>query len=159
MSSTILWVEDDPNDIILVGRALDKLRFPPRVHVRDGEEAVRFLSSLGESAGPTHSPVPALVLLDLKLPRLSGLEVLKWIRLQPGLRRLPVIVFTASTELIDINRAYDLGANAYVIKPVDFNTLLELFQRFQKFWMESNRNPTISPSDKRPRAPEPPAPP
>jgi len=146
MNSSILWVEDDPNDIILVGRALGKLQFPMPVHVRDGEEAVNYLSSVVQDRGSGKPDVPSLVLLDLKLPRLSGLEVLKWVRLQPGLRRLPVLIFTSSTELFDINRAYDLGANAYLIKPVDFATLLQLFQRIQDFWLSTNRPPEIGPT-------------
>jgi DNA-binding response OmpR family regulator len=84
-----------------------------------------------------------LVLLDLKLPRRSGLEVLEWIREREGLKRLPVVVLTSSKEVADVNRAYDLGANSYLVKPVSFNSLLELVKSLEVYWLILNQKPDI----------------
>lgn len=141
----ILVVEDDPNDVMLIQRAFGKARIlnPVRT-VSHGDEAVAYLSGEGPFADRDAYPFPVLVLLDLKLPRRSGLEVLGWIRSQPGLKRLPIVVLTSSKESIDINRAYDLGANSYLVKPVGFDSLLELVKSLEVYWMMLNQNPDIT---------------
>ena len=145
MSQVILVVEDDPNDILLIQRAFAKARIlNPLRTVSNGDEAVAYLAGEGIHADRENFPVPVLVLLDLKLPRRSGLEVLAWIRGQPGLKRLPVVVLTSSKESVDINRAYDLGANSYLVKPVGFDSLLELVKSLEVYWMMLNQNPDVT---------------
>ncbi|HYE97758.1 MAG TPA: response regulator [Planctomycetota bacterium] len=157
---TLLLVEDDPNDILLIQRALAKgnLVNPMRI-VRDGEEAISYLSGQGDFSRRDRFPLPSLILLDLKLPRKSGLEVLEWLRNQPDLRRIPVIVLTSSRESADISRAYELGANSYLVKPVDFDGLLEMVKAIGVYWIILNKVPEREggPGEPSPAAP-PPAP-
>ena len=138
----MLLVEDDPNDILLIQRAFAKacLVNPLKV-VRDGEEALNYLSGSGEFADRGRYPLPSLILLDLKLPRKSGLEILQWLRQQPALKHIPVIVLTSSKESNDVSRAYDLGANSYLVKPVGFEGLLELVKSIGMYWMILNKTP------------------
>ena len=138
--ASVLLVEDDPNDILLMEHAARKaaVDFSLRI-VRDGEEAVGYLSGRADSSDLSRHPVPSLILLDLKLPKLSGFEVLRWLRSQPELRRIPVIVFTSSRERHDITRAYELGANAYLIKPAAFSDLVDLVKTIALFWMAANQ--------------------
>ncbi len=139
---TILHVEDDPNDVLLIGRALRKAEVHASIQVvNDGDQAVDYLSGNNTYAQREQFPLPALVLLDLKLPRKSGIEVLQWIRSKPGLRRIPVIMLTSSRQPIDINRAYDLGVNAYLVKPVSFDTLVEMLRTLDSFWLRVNEQP------------------
>jgi CheY-like chemotaxis protein len=139
---TMLLVEDDPNDILLIQRAFAKASLVnPLKVVRDGEEALSYLAGGGEFADRGRYPVPSLVLLDLKLPRRSGLEVLQWLRDQPALKHIPVIVLTSSKESSDINRAYSLGANSYLVKPVGFEGLLEMVKTIGMYWMILNKGP------------------
>jgi CheY-like chemotaxis protein len=142
--ATILHVEDDPNDVLLIGRAFRKAELAAQIQVvNDGEQAVQYLGGTHAFAQREKFPLPALVLLDLKLPRKSGIEVLEWIRAQPGLRRLPVIMLTASKQPVDVNRAYDLSVNAYLVKPVNFDALVELVKTIDKFWLRANERPTV----------------
>jgi len=144
---TLLLVEDDPNDIMLFRRAKDKTNLAnPLQVVEDGEAAVAYLSGQGQYADRNRYPLPALVLLDLKLPRKSGLEVLAWLREQPGLRRVPVVVLTSSKESTDVGLAYDLGANSYLVKPVAFDNLLEMIKALGLYWFILNEKPDINPS-------------
>ena len=138
----MLLVEDDPNDILLIQRAFAKacLVNPLKV-VRDGEEALNYLSGTGDFADRGRFPLPSLILLDLKLPRKSGLEILQWLRQQPPLKHIPVIVLTSSKESSDVSRAYDLGANSYLVKPVGFEGLLELVKSIGMYWMILNKTP------------------
>lgn len=142
--STLLLVEDDPNDVMLFRRAKDKsnLAHPLQV-VEDGEAAVAYLSGQDRYADRNRYPLPALMLLDLKLPRKSGLEVLAWLRQQPGIHRLPVVVLTSSRENLDVGRAYDLGANSYLVKPVAFDNLLEMVKALGLYWLILNEKPDI----------------
>lgn len=143
--ATILHVEDDPNDILLIERAFRKAEIGAQVQVvSDGEQAMQYLSGSSGFAQRERFPIPSLVLLDLKLPRKSGIEVLEWIRHQPGLRRIPVVMLTASKQPVDVNRAYDLGANAYLVKPVNFDALVELLRTMDKFWLRSNERPSAA---------------
>lgn len=139
---TILHVEDDPNDVLLVERAFRKTQAPGSIlAVSDGDKAVAYLAGTGIYADREKFPLPQLVLLDLKMPRKSGLEVLGWIRQQPSLKRIIVIVFTSSKHDQDINMAYELGANSYLVKPVGFDALLETLQEISHYWGSLNQLP------------------
>lgn len=136
---TILLVEDDPDDILLIGRALSQAQLESAVSVvRDGEEAVRFLEAQSEK--PV-TALPSLILLDLKLPKMSGLEVLQWVRKHPKVKSLPVVVLTSSKYESDLERAYALGANSYITKPVDYQSLLDLVKALKLYWLDLNRPP------------------
>jgi CheY-like chemotaxis protein len=140
----ILLADDDPNDILLVQRAFQKLNLAnPLQVVRDGEEAVDYLSGHLQYADRDRFPLPVLLLLDLKMPRKSGFEVLQWLRQQPGLKRLPVVVLTSSNQHPDINEAFDLGANSYLVKPGGFDTLLELVKSLEMYWLILNEKPEL----------------
>ena len=146
LSRSILLVEDDPNDVLLIQRAFRKIGSEvPLLVVEDGSQAVAWLSGEGELADRDRHPQPDLVLLDLKLPRFSGFEVLQWLRAQPGLRRLPVVVLTGSREPSDVNRAFDLGANSYLLKPVGFDGLLAIVRALDLYWLTYNERPSLNP--------------
>lgn len=143
-SSAILLVEDDPNDVLLLRRAFRKANLAnPLVAVGDGEQATAYLAGGGEYSDRDRFPLPIIILLDLKLPRRSGLEVLAWLRNQPKLRRLPVVVLTASRELADINTAYELGASSYLVKPVAFDNLVEMVKTLNLYWLILNEKPEM----------------
>lgn len=140
----ILLVEDNLKDVFLIQRAFRKAEIlSPIKVVNDGDAAVDYLSGESLYSDRTAYPLPALVLLDLKLPRRSGSEVLNWIRQQPGLKRLPVVVLTSSREYADINQVYDLGANAYIVKPPDFEHLVEILKTLNLHWMTYNEKPQL----------------
>jgi CheY-like chemotaxis protein len=149
--NTILLADDDPNDVLLTERALKRIGPGGPVHVvQDGEEAVAYLKGDGAFADRNRFPLPTLLLLDLKMPRRSGFEVLEWLRQQPGLRRLPVVVFTSSNQDSDVTRAYELGANSYLVKPAGFDNLVNMMKCLRSYWLELSEKPEI-------RAPENPA--
>jgi CheY-like chemotaxis protein len=143
----ILLVEDDPDDVLLTQRAFRRAgaKAPVRV-VNDGEEALAYLGGEGELSDRDRYPLPDLILLDLKLPRCSGFEVLTWLRAQPGLRRIPVVVLTGSRETPDVNRALDLGANSYLVKPVRFEALEEMVRTLRLYWLTFNERPSLHPA-------------
>jgi CheY-like chemotaxis protein len=144
---TVLLVEDDPDDVLLTQRAFRKLGSQIPVHVvGDGEQAVAYLEGQGSYADRASHPLPDLLLLDLKLPRRSGFEVLEWLRRQPGLRRLPVVVLTGSREITDVDRALDLGANSYLTKPVGLDALVEIVRLLDLYWLTLNEKPNLFPS-------------
>ena len=148
---TILIVEDSPDDLLLIRRALDRGRIANPVHVvSDGEQAVSYLEGENEYADRTRFPLPALVLLDLRLPRKGGYEVLKWIRGHDQLSRLPVVVLSSSHAENEIARAYDLGANSYLVKPVSTDALIRLVQAMDFGWIRHATPPP--PPDARPMA-------
>ncbi len=141
---TILLVEDDPNDVLLVQRAFRNARIANPIHtVTNGDAAVAYLAGDGDYADRERYPLPVLVLLDLKLPRRSGHEVLQWLRAQPVLKRLAVVVLTSSKESEDVNRAYDLGANSYLVKPVAFDELIRMVQTLDVYWLLLNERADI----------------
>lgn len=141
-SAVILVVEDDANDVLLLRRAFAKTGIDSVVHtVADGDAAVAYLSGDGAYADRDAHPFPDIVLLDLKLPRRSGLEVLDWLRGQESLKRLPAIMLTSSRDHGDVNRAYDLGANSYLVKPVSFDELTELVKVVNGYWAGWNEAP------------------
>jgi CheY-like chemotaxis protein len=136
----LLLVEDDPDHVLLIQRAFGRANLVnPLKIVRDGEEAIAYLAGTGDYADRTRYPLPSLLLLDLKLPRKSGLEVLEWIRGDAALRLLPVVVLTSSEESRDIDRAYALGVNSYLVKPIRFEDLLEMVKSIGMYWMILNK--------------------
>jgi CheY-like chemotaxis protein len=129
----ILLVDDDPDDVTLAMRALARQNLANRVHVvGDGAEALAYLRESGR---------PRLVLLDLKLPKVTGLEVLEQIRRDPRLQTLPVVILTSSREEPDVARAYALGANSYIVKPVDFDQFLRAVSEVGMYWLLINQSP------------------
>lgn len=139
----ILLVEDDPNDLLLIQRAFQKAALTKTLKItRDGQQAIDYLKGRGYFADRERFPMPFLLLLDLKMPGTSGFEVLHWIRDQPELRRLLVVVLTSSSLQADVDRAYELGANSYLVKPVGFEEMVNLIKRFEIYWTEINRPPT-----------------
>jgi CheY-like chemotaxis protein len=140
----ILLVEDDDDAVLLMQRALRRAGIGTDLHVADdGGAAIDYLAGQGPYADRARWPLPALVLLDLNLPRRSGLEVLAWVRTQPGLRRLPVVVLTTSREPHDVERAYDLGANSYLVKPSGLSDLVHLVQLVERYWLALNEAPDV----------------
>lgn len=143
-TSKILLVEDDPNDVELTLSALARNRLSDEVAVvRDGEEALDYLFRRGEYASREDSN-PPVVLLDLKLPKVSGMEVLEHVKSDPFLRIVPVVVLTSSREERDLMKSYDLGTNAYVVKPVDFGDFVEAVNQVGTFWTVVNQTPPDS---------------
>jgi len=142
-NATILLVEDNDNDVALIRRAFRKANVPnPLTVIGDGETAVRYLAGEGEYADRQRHPLPLFILLDLKLPRKSGHEVLAWVRAQPGeVRRTPVVVLTSSAERADVGRSYDTGVNSYLVKPVHFDALLGLVELMRRYWIQTNESP------------------
>lgn len=138
MDYKILHVEDNPDDVMLTSLAFRKAAVPARIEVAtDGDKAIAALKN-GLAATPL-----VCVLLDIKLPSLSGLEVLAWIRQQPRLRRLPVIMLTSSLLPGDINQAYEFGANSYLIKPPDLDSLVSLAKMIDHYWLRTNTPPVV----------------
>jgi CheY-like chemotaxis protein len=140
MAKRVLIAEDDPGDVFLLERAFAQAGVPAKLHfVRDGQEAIDYLTGENQFADREAHPLPHLMLLDLKMPRMSGFDVLGWLRKQPGLKRLLVAVLTSSDQPQDINRAYDLGANSYLLKPHDSERLSDLVKRMEQYWLELNQ--------------------
>jgi len=138
---TILLVEDNPNDEALTLRALKKSNIlNPVVVARDGAEALDYLFSRGAHQG-RKAGNPELVLLDLKLPKVDGLEVLRQLRTDERTKLLPVVVLTSSVEEQDVMRGYALGANSYVRKPVDFNQFVDAVKQLGLYWLVLNQRP------------------
>jgi CheY-like chemotaxis protein len=132
----ILIVEDNPDDRDLLARAFRKAKVETPLHFAvDGDEALAFLDGAGSVPD---RPRPVVVLLDLKLPRRSGFEVLEWIKGHPILRGVPVIILTSSRENIDLKRAYDLGANSYLVKPARPDELLRMVEQIDAYWLGLN---------------------
>jgi len=141
-SGIILLVEDNPSDIGLTQRALSKSHVANVMIVaEDGQEALDYLFGTGAHAGRDVTDPPALILLDLELPRLGGLEVLRRIRADERTRRLPVVILTTSQEEQDIATSYDLGANSYIRKPVDFVQFAAGIQQLGLYWLVLNEAP------------------
>jgi len=138
----ILLVEDDPDDEILTIRALKKNNILNEVVVaRDGAEALDFLFGTGQYADRDIKETPQVVLLDLKLPKLDGLEVLRRLRKDERTKLLPIVVLTSSAEQQDVIESYRLGANSYILKPVDFNQFAEAIRQLGLYWLVLNEAP------------------
>src|SRR5262245_47599167 len=149
-TAVILVVEDREDDIVLIDKFFQSASILNPLHfVRTGEEAVAYLSAEGKYSNRAEYPLPALVLLDLKMPGMDGFEVLTWIRSQKSLRVIPVIVLTSSNHLSDVNRAYQLGANSFFVKDFDFRNSVALARLIQDYWLTKARLPDSSrPSQK-----------
>jgi CheY-like chemotaxis protein len=147
--STILLADDNPDDALLMKLAFRKAGIiNPIQVVKDGTEAVDYVKGEGIYANRKRYPFPDLLLLDLKMPRMSGFEVLSWIRQQPGLKRLVVIVLTHSSESPDIDRAHDLGANSYLVKPSNFNNFVEMVKSLRSYWLTLSEKPRVGANGK-----------
>lgn len=133
----ILLVEDNPMDLDLTLRAFSKKKFSNQVHIaRDGEEALAYIPRW--EAG---DPLPAVILLDINLPKVNGLEVLRQLKTHERFRRIPVVVLTSSKEDKDLKTAYDLGVNSYIEKPVSFNKFMEVAEQIELYWCVLNERP------------------
>jgi CheY-like chemotaxis protein len=138
----ILHVDDDANDILLLQHACRKASAGFDVQaVHDGNEAIAYLQGTATFSDRQKHPLPNLLLLDLKMPRMNGFDVLVWLRQQQDFKRLPVIVLTSSNHDADVRRAYDLGANSYLVKPVGFEGLVGLVKTIQNYWINLNEKP------------------
>lgn len=135
MKRSILLVEDNPHDVLLTQRAFRRANIANELHLaRDGQEAIEHLSDPARE-------LPALVLLDLQLPKVEGLEVLRWIREERHTARLPVVILTTSNEERDLVRSYDLGANSFIRKPVDFEQFSDAIRTLGLYWLVLNEPP------------------
>lgn len=141
----ILLAEDDPADARLVQRAFSKCGVNcDVVRLSNGDDLVAYLDGRAPYENRALHPIPNLLLLDIKLPRRSGLEVLQWLRARTdALRRVPVVMLTSSRHAVDINRAYDLGANSYLAKPDTPAELADMISIFQKYWFVHNEEPVL----------------
>lgn len=140
LTGTILHVEDRPEDVFLLQYAFKRAEIQNPVQVAvDGQEATDYLAGAGKFADRARFPLPCLVLLDLKLPHKMGMEVLEWIRQQPSLKSLIVIILSSSIFEGDIERAYELGANAFLVKPANINTMAEMCKALKDFWLTFNQ--------------------
>ena len=142
----ILLVEDNPSDIGLTQRAFKKNGISNKLVIaEDGQEALDYLLGTGAHAGRNMDEMPMLVLLDLKLPRIDGLEVLRRLRADSRTRRIPVVILTSSSEEQDIAAGYDLGTNSYIRKPVDFHQFAEVIKQLGMYWLVTNQPPPNGP--------------
>ncbi len=142
----ILLVEDNPQEAELTIRALKKRTLANHfVHVHDGQEAIDFIFNRGRYKGTESYEMPKVVLLDLKLPKLDGLEVLRQLRADERTRPVPVVVLTSSREDRDVVEAYQLGANSYIVKPVDYEKFLEVVSNMVTYWLLLNELPSLKP--------------
>lgn len=138
----VLIAEDDPNDVVLLKRAFQKAGVnTPLGFVSDGQEAVDYLAGSNTYSDRTRHPLPHLILLDIKMPRFGGFDVLKWLRTQPGLRRLPVIMFSSSSEQRDVDLAHELGANGYAVKPTSPDGMHAVVLGLEAFWLRVHLYP------------------
>jgi CheY-like chemotaxis protein len=142
--STLLVVEDEENDRFLIERAFRSAQIAnPLQMAVDGDEAIAYLSGEGKFADRASHPLPIMVLLDLKMPRRSGIEVLKWIRSNRDFATLPVVVLTSSPDGADVRRAYAAGANSYLVKPVAFEGLHRMIENVGLYWLVLSRLPGV----------------
>ena len=138
----ILLVEDNPDDVALALRALKRNNIANEVVVAgDGAEALEYLMATGKYARHATSDLPEVVLLDLKLPKVGGLEVLRAMRADPQTQMLPVVILTSSTEERDIITSYQLGANSYIRKPIDFDQFVDAIRQLGLYWLVLNQSP------------------
>lgn len=136
----ILLVEDDPNDVELIHIALNNFNFVNQIHLaEDGEQALHML--FGHNGEPPLDPLPRLILLDLKLPKINGIQVLEAVRSHPTTQNLVVVVMTSSAESQDLQACYKLGVNSYIVKPLDFQQFVDVSRQVGFYWMMLNQIP------------------
>jgi CheY-like chemotaxis protein len=141
---TILLVEDTPSDAALIRRGFEKTKvLNPIVWAKNGQEALGYLSGLGQYGDRNKYPLPALILLDLALPEMTGFELLQWKRTQPYIRRIPVVILTIDSATSAVNAAYDLGANSYLIKPGNPDEIMRIVKIIQEYWLGLNESPKL----------------
>jgi CheY-like chemotaxis protein len=141
----ILQVEDDPNDVLLLRYAFERAAITAQLQtVTDGEEAIEYLGGVGRYRDRKQFPLPSLVLLDMELPKVSGMEVLQWVRTQPALRRLVIIMFSSSHLRHQISFAFDLGVNSFVVKPRDAKGRIEFARALKEWWLAMNEFPVVA---------------
>jgi CheY-like chemotaxis protein len=144
-AAQILLVEDSDDDVALIRRAFRRGGVTTGLRVLgDGDSAVAYLAGEGDFHDRERHPMPRVLLLDLKLPRRSGLEVLEWVRSRPELRSLIIVILTSSRESRDLHVAYQLGANSFLVKPVEFDRLLDLVKTLDLYWIGYNETPSGS---------------
>jgi CheY-like chemotaxis protein len=159
MPKTILLVEDNDDDVFLITRAFKTVGLvTPMVRATDGQDAIDYLSGKGHYADRVKFPMPALVLLDIKMPFISGLEVLRWIRGQPPFAPLPVVMFTTSSQECDVRSAYGSGANAFLVKPARLEECTSIASVIKQFWIDANIVPPPEVAGNLPRPETQPAP-
>jgi CheY-like chemotaxis protein len=142
----ILMADDDADDRLLAKDALAECRLGGEIHfVENGEELVDYLQKRGKFANPSSAPSPAIILLDLNMPRKDGREALREIKSDPELRRIPVVVLTTSRADTDIGRVYDLGANSFIAKPTSFDSLVDVMKTICRYWMDIVELPNRKP--------------
>ena len=140
---TILLAEDNEDHVILIKRAFVQARFVNSIQVvSDGVEAIAYLNGDGKYADRKQFPIPALLLLDLKMPNKDGFEVMEWIREQPALKTLRIVVLTTSDRVFDVQRAYELGASSFLTKPLDLRDFIQLGPAIKGFWVWTS-NPNV----------------
>jgi CheY-like chemotaxis protein len=140
----ILLVEDNPQDLELAQVALRKAKLTNHIQVaRDGAEALDYIFCEGAHAGRNMADAPKVILLDLKLPKVDGLEVLQRIKSDPRTRTIPVVMLTSSREQIDVVKSYDLGVNSYIVKPLSFDAFVAAVQQLGLYWLVLNQHPKL----------------
>jgi CheY-like chemotaxis protein len=143
--AVILLVDDSEEDILVIRRAFEKAFIPnPLYAVKSGDEAISYFEGRGKFSNRDEYPLPELLLLDLKMPGIDGFEVLSWIRGQAGLSLLRVVVLTGSDHIRDVNQAYQMGANSFMVKPSDFENFVELGKSIQTYWLRQSKAPETS---------------
>lgn len=141
---TILLVEDEATDATLITRAFEKAKVRnPVIHLVDGDQVLRYLAGKGEYTDRVKYPLPAVILLDLKLPGATGMQVLQWMRVQGEIKRIPVVVLTSDENPKTIDAAYDLGANSYLVKPGNPAEVARMVQTIQQYWVKLNEPPQL----------------
>jgi CheY-like chemotaxis protein len=146
--AVILLVEDREDDIILIRKAFQEARLlNPLQIVRNGEEAIDYLNGTGRYRNRPEYPLPELILLDLKMPRIDGFEVLRWVRAQPTLKALRIVVLTSSDQIHDVTLAYQLGANSFLVKPLSFVDFVQTSKVLKGYWLWLSKGPEASRPD------------
>ena len=136
----ILYIDDEPDDIFFMVRACKRAGLEEPIEtVNQGSEAIAYLSGTGKYADRVRYPVPRLILLDLNIPGISGFEILKWIRSNPAVSRLPVLVLTSSNQENDVRRAHSLGANGYLVKPGKIDELVRMIRAMKDYWLACDK--------------------
>jgi CheY-like chemotaxis protein len=140
----ILLIEDEPTDAALLLRSFKKAEvLNPVVHLNHGDDALRYLAGKAEYADRKKHPLPALILLDLKLPGMTGIQLLQWRRIEGEIRRIPVVVLTTDDDPATVNATYDLGANSYLVKPGDATSVYSMVKTIQRYWIALNKTPEL----------------
>ncbi len=140
----VLLIEDNPHDAELAIRALKELNLAEHlIHLADGQAALDFLFGTGDYEGRDVSQLPKVILLDLKLPKINGIEVLRELRADERMKCIPVVILTSSREERDISEAYHLGANSYVVKPMNFQSYLDVIGNMGSYWLKINLYPNV----------------